>query len=617
MAYPSSSGGVADDMRKRSMKNIRSRGPSMSKHDDDIFEKEDVLETFDMDKIPRTNIFWNSVIFIIVVEAANMFAFYGGLKDWMNWYVGAYLGIGNTDAQTLYMAYQSFTYIMPILSGIVADTFLGPAKTLYFAGIVYVLGLLILLISTIINERLSVAGGTAENPNQAGVILYFIGSFVAAFGAGAIKPAVVVLGADQYDADIPEEATQRGSYYTLFYVTVQVGSFVAGYFPMLVKHDDNGPMITIAITTSMLIASLIILFSFRKRFIVKPCQGSETLEVAQVIGSAFARFFCPCFVSKNVNRGRDESSISRTQSFAESQAPKQPRGFLDRASVLFGGRFSHDRVLACKQIIRMLPLWSTQIITFLVYFQGATYWVAQGWQMDDQALDINTIQSVFDPLFCMTFMLIIRFVFTHPAAPIAKWLAKRGWQLTGLRQMGIGIIPFTLAILSAGLIEEERMRSPLLYNSTGGVQTSQYGAPVHQISAFYMLIPIALCSLGESFCFVGIVDFFYSEAPEGLKTISTALGMFASAVASWVGIVFSQAFKGWVGDNLDDSRLAEYNYIITGISVGNFLWFLLAAFIYRITDPKRSKERELPNMSANVKGGPLRRDSANRSFIRQ
>merc|ERR1711988_1045105 len=132
-------------------------------------------------------------------------------------------------------------------------------------------------------------------------------------------------------------------------------------------------------------------------------------------------------------------------------APKESSGFgiLDRASNLFGGPFDHDRVAACKQIVRMLPVWSTQIMIMLVYQQGATYWVSEGWQMNDTVFDSNTLNSVFDPFFCALFMLTIRYVFTHPSAPLANWLESRGWQLTGLRQMGIGIIPFTAAMIAA------------------------------------------------------------------------------------------------------------------------------------------------------------------------
>ena len=43
---------------------------------------------------------------------------------------------------------------------------------------------------------------------------YFVGSFVAAFGAGAIKPAVIVMGADQYNENLPEERLQRDSFCT-------------------------------------------------------------------------------------------------------------------------------------------------------------------------------------------------------------------------------------------------------------------------------------------------------------------------------------------------------------------------------------------------------------------
>ena len=55
--------------------------------------------------------------------------------------------------------------------------------------------------------------------------------------------------------------------------------------------------------------------------------------------------------------------------------------------------------------------------------------------MDDTKLNSNTLNSVFDPLFCMIFMLAIRYFVSHPQSFIGKFLHKRGWQLTGLRQV--------------------------------------------------------------------------------------------------------------------------------------------------------------------------------------
>lgn len=266
----------------------------------------------------------------------------------------------------------------------------------------------------------------------------------------------------------------------------------------------------------------------------------------------------------------------------------------------------------------MLPLWSTQIIVFLIYGQGATYWVAEGWQMDDTKLNSNTLNSVFDPLFCMIFMLAIRYFVSHPQSFIGKFLHKRGWQLTGLRQMGIGIIPFTFAVLSAGLLEAKRRNSPVLLNAEGKIVTSQYGAPKHEMSVFWMLIPTALASLGESFCFVGAADFFYSEAPIGLKTISIALNLLSTAVANWIGIAFSQGFESWVPNNLDEpqSKLSEYNYIIAGLSAINFLWFLAAAWLYNRQNPYAKKDEDDDDTINKASLSSFSPNQAASSFVR-
>jgi len=57
------------------------------------------------------------------------------------------------------------------------------------------------------------------------LIIFLAGSFIfVSFGTGAIKPNVVNFGAEQYDENDPDEAEQQKSYFSYFYLVINVGA---------------------------------------------------------------------------------------------------------------------------------------------------------------------------------------------------------------------------------------------------------------------------------------------------------------------------------------------------------------------------------------------------------
>merc|ERR1719408_1123862 len=72
-----------------------------------------------------------------------------------------------------------------------------------------------------------------------GKVLFIIGSFVfTAVGTGAIKPNVVNFGAEQYDENDPDEADQQKSFFSYFYLTINVGCLGAFGFNVNLATSD-------------------------------------------------------------------------------------------------------------------------------------------------------------------------------------------------------------------------------------------------------------------------------------------------------------------------------------------------------------------------------------------
>ena len=86
------------------------------------------------------------------------------------------------------------------------------------------------------------------------------------------------------------------------------------------------------------------------------------------------------------------------------------------------------------------------------------------------------------------------------------------------------------------------------------------------------------------FCLIGVaeilasitsLEFFYSQAPTSMRSVSQALNLFTNALGSWLTIpllilVNSGLFgEEWVPENLDDGHLSRYFFLLAGLMVAN------------------------------------------------
>eukprot|EP00604_Paraphysomonas_vestita_P001050 CAMPEP_0174822468 /NCGR_PEP_ID=MMETSP1107-20130205/15903_1 /TAXON_ID=36770 /ORGANISM="Paraphysomonas vestita, Strain GFlagA" /LENGTH=222 /DNA_ID=CAMNT_0016041413 /DNA_START=1139 /DNA_END=1804 /DNA_ORIENTATION=- len=99
------------------------------------------------------------------------------------------------------------------------------------------------------------------------------------------------------------------------------------------------------------------------------------------------------------------------------------------------------------------------------------------------------------------------------------------------------------------------------------------------VSVFWQIPQYFLVGISEIFASITSLEFFYSQAPTSMRSVSQALNLFTTALGSWlmiplVLIVNSGAFGDeWIPENLDDGHLANYFFLLAGIMAINQLVF--------------------------------------------
>lgn len=117
--------------------------------------------------------------------------------------LNAGLGWSNSKALALYGWYTMLVYVMSIPGGILADKFIGQKRSVFLGGMILVVGQFTLAIDSI--------------------MAFYTGLGLIILGVGALKPNISTMVGGLY----PQGDPRRDQGFTLFYIGINVGAFLA------------------------------------------------------------------------------------------------------------------------------------------------------------------------------------------------------------------------------------------------------------------------------------------------------------------------------------------------------------------------------------------------------
>lgn len=122
------------------------------------------------------------------------------------------------------------------------------------------------------------------------------------------------------------------------------------------------------------------------------------------------------------------------------------------------------------------------------------------------------------------------------------------------------------------------------------------------ISVFLLIPQFFLVGSGEAFIYTGQLDFFITQSPKGMKTMSTglflttlSLGFFVSSflVSVVKKVTTSNGGQGWLADNINVGRLDCFYGLLAVLGFVNLVIYLICAVWYKPTQkPKPSTGEE-------------------------
>lgn len=235
------------------------------------------------------------------------------------------------------------------------------------------------------------------------------------------------------------------------------------------------------------------------------------------------------------------------------------------------------QVEEAKCVMKMLPIWLCTIIYSVVFTQMASLFVEQGDVMNSDIGDFHlpaASMSAFD----ICSVLICTGIYRQILVPLAGKLSRNPKGLTELQRMGIGLVIGMLAMLAAGVTEVERLRHVIP------------GQKVSSLSIFWQIPQYVLVGASEVFMYVGQLEFFNGQAPDGIKSFGSSLCMASISLGNYVSSMLVNMVMeitargknpGWIPDDLNTGHMDRFYFLIAVLTALDFVIYLFCANWYK------------------------------------
>ncbi|CAO2818643.1 unnamed protein product [Amaranthus hypochondriacus] len=493
-----------------------------------------------------------------------------------------------------------------LLGAFLCDTYFGRYKTLGFATVASFVGLLFLTLTAVIpglHPPNCEAAGNCIGPTTGQLTFLLGGLAFLIIGAGGIRPCNLAFGADQFDPET--ESGKRGinSFFNWYYFTFTFAVMISVTIVVYIQTDVSWG-IGLAIPAFFMFLSSVLFFLGTKIYVIVKPQGSPLASVVQVLVTAVKKRRLELPEKSSVSLfdyvadGSINSKLSHTDQFRcldkAAIITNEDKTNPDGSSTNPWKLCSIQQVEQVKCVIRVLPIWVSGIIYYVSIVNINNYTVFQALQ-SNRSLGVNHFQvpAASYAIFPMLAMTIWIPIYDRIIVPKLRKITGKENGITVLQKIGIGLVLIVITLILSGFVENRR-RVEALSKPNLGIDPKR--GVISSVSAMWLVLPLSVSGLSEAFAMIGLVEFYYKQFPENMRSIGGAFLFCGLALSSYlssflqsiVGKMSTGSNKGsWLKDDLNKGRLDYFYYLIGGVQLVNFLYFVVCAKWYRYRETVR------------------------------
>ncbi|XP_059275991.1 protein NRT1/ PTR FAMILY 6.3-like [Lycium ferocissimum] len=540
---------------------------------------------------------WSSSAMILGIEAVERLATLGIAVNLVTYLTGT-MHLGNANSANNVTNFLGTSFMLTLLGGFVADTFLGRYLTIGIFTTIQAMGVTILTISTIIPSlrppKCEPGSSTCIPASGKQLMVLYAALYMTALGTGGLKSSVSGFGSDQFDETDKKERGQMTKFFNWFFFFINVGALAA--VTILVYIQDNlGREWGYGICACAIVIGLVIFLSGTRKYRFKKLVGSPLTQIASVFVAALRKRHMELPSDSSLLFNIDDIPGDGNKKAKQRLPHSKEYRFLDKAAIKVNDPESAGFTVVnkwnlstltdveeVKLVVRMLPTWATTIMFWTVYAQMTTFSVSQATTMD-RHIGKFEIPPASLTLFFVGSILLTCVFYDRIVVPIARRVLNNPQGLSPLQRIAVGLVLSIIAMIAAALTEVKRLNVAHLHGLTNNANA------MVPLSVFWLVPQFLLVGAGEAFTYIGQLDFFLRECPKGMKTMST--GLFLSTLS--LGFFFSSILvtivhkvtgnKPWLADNLNQGRLYDFYWLLATLSVLNLMIFLFFSrrYVYK------------------------------------
>ncbi|WOL12770.1 protein NRT1/ PTR FAMILY 4.6 isoform X1 [Canna indica] len=418
--------------------------------------------------------------------------------------------------------------------------------------------------------------------------LLYIGLYTVAVGDGCTRSCSPALGGDQFDSDDPVEVLQKSSFFNWITFAISFGGFT-GLLLLVWIENNEGWDIGFGVCALATLVGVLAIACGSPFFRNQMPTGSPLTRMLQVFVAAFRK--------RNLLLPESSEHLHQFSNKDTTEMDLLPHTmgfkFLDKAAIADGGEIgpwslcTATQVEETKVVLKMIPIFFSSVFGSIPNALLLTLTVQQGNTMNTKlgAIHISPATLFIVPI---AFQMVMLVIYDRFIMPCLRRITGYVGGITHLQRIGFGFVFTALATCAAALVEKRRMR---IVEENGLIQDSASAVPM---SVLWLLPQFFFLGVVDVTSFVGLLEFFNSEAPSGMKSIGTAIFWCTLGLASFFGTITIELAnkasrdgadgRGWIeGNNLNKGHLDRFYWLLCVMQLLALCNFVYCAkrYVYR------------------------------------
>ncbi|KAK9144200.1 hypothetical protein Sjap_004103 [Stephania japonica] len=470
-------------------------------------------------------------------------------------------------------------YFTPLLGAYIADSHLGRYRSTLVFALVYFIGMIVVTLSAFVSL---LKGGLSESALDIQKFVFYSGLYLIAIGSGSVNALLLPFGADQFEDGSKVEREKKASFFNWYYFSINIGGLISGM--LLVWMEDNiGWALGYGVSTMFVAIAIGMFLAGTPFYRLKRPSGSPIKRLVQVTVALVRK--ARIAVPTNTNLLHEDQFGDESPAGTKKILHTDGFRFLDKAAVAIPTDVENNssptssnpwmlctvtQVEELKILLRFVPIWTTGLIYSIAYAQLNSTFVEQGSVMDAKVGPFSIPPAslfsfeVVSAIFCV--ILYDKFLIR-----LGKKYIGNGRGISELQRMGVGRFFMILSMAAAAILEWKRL-SDLKQGKT--------------LSIAWQLPQYFLLGFSDVFNFVGMLEFFYSEAPDSMRSICSAFCLLSVAIGNYLSsfvitlltaVTTRGGSAGWIPANLNEGHLDYFFWLLAAMNALSFVAYIVFA----------------------------------------